>query len=378
MPLNINSDLVPLSLYIHYPWCLKKCPYCDFNSHTINLNRSQYTQHLLTDLDNDLAYVQNRPLQSIFIGGGTPSLMQAGELSYLLAEIKKRTNFVTNIEITLEANPASAEAKKFSNFRKSGVNRLSIGVQSFEDDLLTKIGRVHNGTEAKKAVLLAQKAGFDNINIDLMYGLPSQNKTQMYQDLQTAIDFDVAHLSYYQLSIEPNTYFAKYPPALPNDDVLYEAEQQAKRLLVQSGYLQYEVSAYAQTPCYHNLNYWRFGDYLGIGAGAHGKLSVDHKIIRTTKPKSPKDYGQKVRGKYCTIPKKQIIFEFMLNALRLKQGFSTQLFEKQTGLEFQSIEQTINQAIKQKLLIQNNNNIYPSEYGFDFLNDLQALFLPSA
>lgn len=368
----------PLALYIHYPWCVKKCPYCDFNSHEIKQFKQNYIEVLLADLDNDLSYVQGRYLQSIFIGGGTPSLLSVAEVRQLLDGIAQKINFSNAIEITLEANPATAEANKFSGFRQVGVNRLSIGVQSFSNQHLQQLGRAHNGNEAKSAILMAKSAGFNNFNIDLMYGLEQQTQAQARSDLAIAIDFSPSHISHYQLTIEPNTYFAKYPPNLPDTHKIYQIEQVTKSLLQQSNYLQYEVSAYAKTPSKHNLNYWQFGDYLGIGAGAHSKITLANGIIiRGIKPKSPKDYLHHCQGKFTAISPKDLVFEFMLNALRLKQGFPQDLFTKTTGLPINTLEKPLNKAITLGLLTKRDTWIMPSKKGFAFLNDLQIMFLPS-
>ncbi len=366
-------QLPPLSLYIHYPWCIKKCPYCDFNSHTITNDRANYIDALLFDFENDIKYIQNRELQTIFIGGGTPSLMSVAEVERLITGIKSKIKLAKNIEITLEANPSSADMVKFDGFRNI-INRLSIGVQSFDDNLLQTISRTHNANEAKNAIKMAKTAGFDNFNIDLMYGLESQNKQQILTDIKSAIKFTPSHISFYQLTIEKNTLFAKYPPKLPDDDVLFDAEYSAKELLEHSGYKQYEISAYSKIPSKHNLNYWYFGDYLGIGAGAHGKITLKNgDIIRTLKPKSPNKYLQSQIGKYKIV--KNIAFEFMLNALRLKAGFRKELFETRTQIPIVNIMNKLKKAENMELLTITNNKIIPSNKGFNFLNDLQALFL---
>lgn len=330
----------------------------------------------MADLKNDLRYIQGRELHSIFIGGGTPSLMSVDEVDRLLTGINQQILFSNHIEITLEANPATAEAKKFIGFYKAGINRLSIGVQSFENNLLKSIGRIHNGDEAKNAILIAQNSGFKQLNVDLMYGLPSQNTDSILHNLQTAIDLCPSHLSHYQLTIEPNTYFAKHTPILPNNDKIYEAETLSKKLLSDNNYPQYEVSAYSSHPSKHNLNYWQFGDYLGIGAGAHSKLTQKTgQIIRGVKPKSPQDYLSNQQGKYKIIPSTELGFEFMLNALRLTKGFEAGLLTKRTGLPLKTIETSINKAIDLGLLTHNNHIIQPTKKGADFLNDLQGLFL---
>ncbi len=367
-------QLPPLTLYIHYPWCIKKCPYCDFNSHTITNNTSNYIDALLADFDNDIKYIQNRELQAIFIGGGTPSLMSKIEVNRLISAIKNKAKLAKDIEITLEANPSSADMAKFSAFKESGINRLSIGVQSFNDKLLQTISRVHSANEAKNAIKMAKLAGFDNFNIDLMYGLESQNKQQILTDIKTAIQFAPSHISFYQLTIEPNTLFAKYPPKLPDNDILFSAEYSAKKLLENNGYKQYEISAYGKIPSKHNLNYWHFGDYLGIGAGAHSKITLKNgDIIRGLKPKSPDKYLQNQSIKYKKV--QNIAFEFMLNALRLKAGFRKKLFETRTKIAINTIMDKLKIAENMGLLIIDGDKIIPSNKGFNFLNDLQALFL---
>ena len=354
---------------------MKKCPYCDFNSHEITQSTDGYIDALLKDLDNDLSKVAGRQLQAIFIGGGTPSLMSADELEKLLGQIEQKIPFTHQIEITLEANPGTAEANKFKQFKQLGINRLSIGVQSFDDSLLQSIGRIHSGSQAKSAILMAQEAEIDQINIDLMYGLPNQSTQSMLDNLQTAINFKPNHLSHYQLTIEPNTYFAKHPPTLPDHDGLYQAEQLSKQLLHDNHYPQYEISAYSVCPSKHNMNYWQFGDYLGIGAGAHSKLtSPTGNIVRGVKPKSPKDYLKNTQGKWTTIAPEKIVFEFMLNALRLTTGFEKTLFEQRTGLSINDIKKPLEKAVDLGLLTQNKTLIKPTPRGFDFLNDLQSLF----
>lgn len=367
--------LPPLSLYIHYPWCVKKCPYCDFNSHEGD-DRNGYIEALLKDLDEDLKYVQGRPIHSIFIGGGTPSLMSAEELSELFTGLKSKLTFEKNIEITLETNPGTFEVDKFKAFKDIGINRLSIGVQSFKDRHLKALGRIHSAQEASKACTEAAKI-FDNFNIDLMYGLEGQSIDDCLQDLNQAIDLNPQHVSFYQLTIEPNTLFAKFPPILPEDDDIWKMGEQGVVLLEQHGFKRYEVSAFGKIPSKHNLNYWQFGDYIGIGAGAHGKFTKTDRqglsVFRTRKPKSPKDYSSNQVGIIESI--ENLSFEFMLNALRLKQGFDSDLFENRTGESISVISQQLDKVKNLGLLDVNNDRIKPSKKGFDFLNDLQELFL---
>ena len=377
--MNNLLKLPPLSLYIHYPWCLKKCPYCDFNSHEGDIHAG-YINALLADLDNDLKYVQNREIRSIFIGGGTPSLMSVSDASELFNGLKKRLSLAKNIEITLEANPGTFEVEKFAQYREAGINRLSIGVQSFNNDQLKFLGRIHSGGEATQAISEAKKVGFDNMNIDLMYGLKDQTSEKCLEDLMKAIKLKPSHISFYQLTLEPNTLFSKYPPILPMDDDIWDMGNQGANLLHQNGYKQYEVSAFSNRPSEHNLNYWKFGDYIGIGAGAHGKITdMNSKtIFRTLKPKSPNDYLIKFQSNDGDSGIKKIdnvSFEFMLNSLRLKDGFSTQLFQSRTGQSIENLSPKLEKAVDLGLLIKDDNWIKPSEKGFNFLNDLQEIFL---
>jgi len=365
--------LPPLSLYIHYPWCVRKCPYCDFNSHE-NGDKSKYIEKLLKDLDQDLAYIQGRPINSIFIGGGTPSLMSALELEQLFIGLKSRLEFDPTIEITLETNPGTFEIEKFKIFKEIGINRLSIGVQSFNDQHLSFLGRIHNAQEASKACTEAAKL-FDNFNIDLMYGLESQTLEQCLNDINQAIDLKPAHISFYQLTLEPNTYFAKFPPTLPVDDDIWQMSDEGIKRLEANGFLRYEVSAFGKSPSKHNINYWEFGDYIGIGAGAHGKITniKNNEIIRTVKSKSPADYLKKIGKKTTFID--NLPFDFMLNALRLKQGVDVDLFNQRTGLQINAINDKLEEAKSLGLLVKENKTIKPTQKGFDFLNDLQSIFL---
>jgi len=371
--------LPPLSLYIHYPWCVKKCPYCDFNSHESG-NREGYIEALLKDLDNELDTIQGRNIHSIFIGGGTPSLMSVEELSKLFIDLKSKLTFDHNIEITLETNPGTFEIEKFKAFKEIGINRLSIGVQSFQDHHLRVLGRIHSAKEASKACAAASQI-FDNFNIDLMYGLEGQSVDECLSDINRAIDLNPQHISFYQLTIEPNTLFAKFPPALPEDDDIWCMGEQGIKLLEQQGFMRYEVSAFGKIPSKHNLNYWQFGDYIGIGAGAHGKITDINtgKILRTRKAKSPKDYVNNLVGVVEQV--ENLSFEFMLNALRLKQGFDFDLFETRTGQSIKVIERQLLQAQDMDLLVVYNKqsgstfSLRPSEKGYNFLNDLIERFL---
>lgn len=365
-------ELPPLSLYIHYPWCIKKCPYCDFNSHQQQTNNDLvYVQAVLKNLDNSLHWVQGREIKTIFIGGGTPSLCSVEAMLILFTGLRQKLKLAKNIEITLEANPGASEAEKFIAFRELGINRLSIGVQSFNDKFLKSLGRIHCGNEAVSAIEKAQNAGFENINIDLMFGLENQTTTQGLDDVKQAIALNPKHISFYQLTIEPNTLFAKFPPKL-SDETAWQIQQQGHQLLEQAGFKQYEISAFSSQPAKHNLNYWQFGDYLGIGAGAHGKITLDNKVIRTTQSKSPQSFINHNQTKITAV--ENMAFEFMLNALRLKQGFEVELFQQRTGLTLLDIQKPLNKALALELLKQ-TNKIKPTTKGFNFLNDCQTLFL---
>jgi len=377
--LNNFLELPPLALYIHYPWCVKKCPYCDFNSHEGSIHNG-YIKALLKDLDDDLKFIQNRKIHSIFIGGGTPSLMSIEDAYELFDGLNKRLSISKNIEITLEANPGTFEVEKFSEFRKVGINRLSVGVQSFKDNQLKFLGRIHSGGDALRAISEAKKVGFDNLNIDLMYGLKDQTIDMCLEDVMQAIELKPSHISFYQLTLEPNTLFAKYPPKLPIDEKIWDMGEQGAELLNQNGFRQYEVSAYSERPSEHNINYWKFGDYIGIGAGAHGKITdvESQQIFRTLKPKSPKEYLSKMQTGADIPTKKEVdnvAFEFMLNSLRLKDGFSSSLFESRTGLLIKSLSSELGRAENLGLLENKNNWIKPTSKGFNFLNELQEIFL---
>ena len=377
--MNNFLELPPLALYIHYPWCVKKCPYCDFNSHE-GLIHNGYIKALLKDLDDDLKFIQNRKIHSIFIGGGTPSLMSIEDAYELFDGLNERLSISKNIEITLEANPGTFEVEKFSEFRKAGINRLSVGVQSFKENQLKFLGRIHSGGDALRAISEAKKVGFDNLNIDLMYGLKDQTIDMCLEDVMQAIELKPSHISFYQLTLEPNTLFAKYPPKLPIDEKIWDMGEQGAALLNQNGFRQYEVSAYSERPSEHNINYWKFGDYIGIGAGAHGKITdvESQQIFRTLKPKSPKDYLSKMQTGADISTKKEVgnvAFEFMLNSLRLKDGFSSSLFESRTGLLIKSLSSELGRAENLGLLENKNNWIKPTSKGFNFLNELQEIFL---
>ncbi len=377
--------LPPLSLYIHIPWCIKKCPYCDFNSHAVKSDTPEaaYVDVLLNDLTEDIQrYEVTRPLHSIFIGGGTPSLFAPESFERLLRGIEQRLTLTPNIEITLEANPGTFESQKFAEFRTLGINRLSIGIQSFNDVLLQKLGREHSAKEALAAGEIAQQAGFINFNLDLMFGLPDSNPEDSLNDVKTAISLKPTHISFYQLTLEPNTYFHRFPPKLPNDEIIFSTQKQAQQLLADHGYHQYEVSAYSQTgrQCHHNLNYWQFGDYLGIGAGAHGKISqiLPNLITRTFKPKSPEEYLSNTHknGGANLISTAGLPLEFVMNHLRLKQGFTLTAYQAATGLNSESLEPALSNGLKEGLLIYHNNHYYCSEQGWNFMDNVLETFIP--
>jgi putative oxygen-independent coproporphyrinogen III oxidase len=375
--------LPPLALYIHIPWCVRKCPYCDFNSHAAGptLPEEEYVDALLADLDIDLQHVHGRPLTSIFFGGGTPSLFSDRALGRLLEGVEQRVGFAPDIEITLEANPGTFEQAKFKGYRSLGINRLSIGVQSFQEAKLKALGRIHDGSEAVRAADMARAAGFDNFNLDLMHGLPEQSIEDALFDLRTAISQGPTHLSWYQLTMEPNTVFWSQPPTLPEDDLLWDIQEAGQALLAAEGYAQYEVSAYARPgkQARHNLNYWTFGDFLGIGAGAHAKLSAPAgRIQRTWKTRLPKDYldpAKVFQAGERVLEASELPFEYLMNVLRLTGGAPAELFSQRTGLPLQQLEQARREAERQGLLQADPTRLVATAKGQLFLNDLLQLFL---
>lgn len=375
--------LPPLSLYIHIPWCVRKCPYCDFNSHEEKIIPEQeYVAQCLRDLEQDLSFVQGRALQSIFFGGGTPSLFSGQSVKHILDGVQEKIPFSDDIEITLEANPGTAEAEKFRDFRAAGVNRLSIGVQSFQPQHLQALGRIHDGDQAVRAVAMAQAAGFERINIDLMHGLPEQTVANALADLQQAIDLGVSHISWYQLTIEPNTAFYRQPPLLPVDERLWDIQQAGLTLLQHSGFAQYEVSAFARESqqCRHNINYWQFGDYLGIGAGAHGKITVlkENRIVRYSKTRLPRHYLERANNflaEQFDLADVDLPFEFMLNALRLTAGVPAALFGERTGLSPGCIDGVWQDLCHRGLVTDDKNRHMTSPQGFLFLNDVLTAFM---
>ncbi|WP_323071801.1 radical SAM family heme chaperone HemW [Mycetohabitans endofungorum] len=382
------TALPPLSLYVHFPWCVRKCPYCDFNSHAFTRGpndaqfpETEYLDALRADLEAALPLIWGRPVHTVFIGGGTPSLLSAQAIDRLLSDLRALLPLDADAEITLEANPGTFEAVKFASFRSSGVNRLSIGIQSFNDAHLQALGRIHDAAQARRAVEIA-RSSFDNFNLDLMFALPGQTLAQCQADVETALSFAPPHLSLYHLTLEPNTYFHKYPPALPDDDTSADMQEWIHARTREAGYHRYEVSAYAKAhrQSRHNLNYWQFGDYLGIGAGAHSKLSFPERIVRQMRYKHPATYlaqtaaGAPIQEQH-EVSTRDLPFEFMLNALRLTEGFPVHRFIERTGLTMTSIEPALAQAERRGLIRRDHTSIAPTSLGQRFLNDLQALFL---
>lgn len=377
------AALPPLSLYVHLPWCLKKCPYCDFNSHEVSgeMPEQRYIDALVADLESSLPLIWGRTVHSVFIGGGTPSLFSPQAIDRLLGDIRARVRLGADCEITLEANPGTFEKDRFKAFRRAGVTRLSVGVQSFDDRHLKALGRVHDRAQAIAAVEEAAQA-FDTFNLDIMYALPGQTLENLEQDMRQALSLNPPHISIYHLSIEPNTYFAKFPPVIPEEDTAYAMLDRITEMTGAAGLQRYEVSAYARPGhrCFHNLNYWQFGDYLGVGAGAHGKLSFAHRVVRQVRFREPKLYMEKALAgdavaQATEIARAELPFEFMLNALRLREGFLLQDFAEKTGLPLTAIERGLAEGERQGLIERDLTRVTPTERGFDFLNDLQALFL---
>lgn len=405
---NLLTALPPLSLYVHIPWCVKKCPYCDFNSHQIKdvnsdptgevkikfdgvisepvkkqgFDEKRYLEALRIDLQSVLPKVWGRRIHTIFIGGGTPSLLSEQGLDQLLSDIRALLPVNADAEITMEANPGTFEIEKFKSFAKSGVNRISLGIQSFDNDKLKALGRIHDGAQAQEAVKSALEL-FDQVNLDLMYALPGQTMDDALADIRQAISFNPAHISLYHLTLEPNTLFAKYPPVLPDDDSAFEMLDALMAELDSAGYGRYEVSAYAKSGrrCQHNLNYWQFGDYIGIGAGAHGKISAHNQIARQTNERHPDSYMDKIFNQGHALIEERLLdkddlpFEYMLNVLRLTDGVPSHQFKERTGQEIAAINSMMEQALKKGLLDQDPRFIKPSSLGLQYLNDLQMLFL---
>jgi putative oxygen-independent coproporphyrinogen III oxidase len=384
MPREVRfAALPPLALYVHLPWCVRKCPYCDFNSHERSgtLPEREYVEALLTDLEGLLPSVWNRRIVSIFFGGGTPSLFSPEAIERLLSDIRARVPVEPGAEITLEANPGTVEAGRFRGYRAAGVNRLSLGIQSFDDAMLAQLGRIHSAAEARKAIVIAGET-FDNVNLDLMYGLPGQSLAMALTDTAEGIRWQTTHLSAYQLTIEPNTAFYRRPPALPEHDLCADMQLAYESALAEAGFEHYETSAFAKPAmrCRHNLNYWEFGDYLGIGAGAHGKVSFGDRVTRHERIKQPKQYIEAAsRGASLmeerVLDPRELPFEFMLNALRLTQGFAPSLFVERTGLPLVTLEPSLRKAEQQGLLARDAAHIQPTERGKRFLNELLQIFL---
>lgn len=384
MQQRLDPLQIPISLYIHMPWCVKKCPYCDFNSHTLQqeLPEQQYVDALLKDLHHDLNFLSSkqRPLKSIFIGGGTPSLFSPASYTQLLLEISRCFTTTDAFEVTLEANPGTLESGLFAGYRQAGINRLSIGIQSFSETHLKTLGRIHNRQHAINAIEAAIASGYERYNVDIMFGLPQQTQQQALEDLSIALAFNPPHLSWYQLTLEPNTYFYRYPPTLPNDETLWEMQQAGQQLLFQAGLKQYEVSAYAKPgqECRHNLNYWQYGDYLGIGAGAHSKITTETGILRLSKYKNPRDY---LNSDKPYIQTQQLLadsnkrFEFFLNSLRLFQPIAKTLFTQRTGLNWQNTQAKIATAVELGLLTETETSVTATTKGKQYLNDLIEIFI---
>ena len=371
----------PLSLYVHIPWCVRKCPYCDFNSHALkgDIPEQAYVNALLADLEHDLPAVWGRTVDTVFIGGGTPSLFSPDAIDQLLCGIRARITLDPAAEITLEANPGTVDREHFHGFREAGVNRLSIGVQSFQSDLLEKIGRIHDGREATRAAEAAHDTGFENFNLDLMFGLPGQSSAQVNADLHTAIDLEPAHISWYELTIEPNTWFHRHPPQRPDDDTLWDMQATGQQVLSKHGFSRYEVSAHARPgkQSRHNLNYWQFGDYLGIGAGAHGKTTdaAQQRILRTAKTRHPDRYLELAGQDSCTstatsLSTHDAVLEYVMNALRLDDGFTREAFAANTGLPFSMTEGPVTHALDDGLLVEQGTRLLASERGQRYLNEL--------
>ncbi len=377
------TTLSPLGLYIHIPWCIRKCPYCDFNSHEAkgSLPERAYIDALIEDLEQDLPHIWGRRIESVFIGGGTPSLLSPEAYDQLFSQLRSHLQINPNAEITLEANPGTFEIQKFKEYRALGINRLSIGIQSFNEKHLKSLARVHGRIEAIKAAETAHDAGFDNFNLDIMFGLSLQTTKEALDDINTAIDLEPTHISYYQLTLEPNTLYHHQPPPLPDEDTIAHIHNQSLIQLAENSYINYEVSAFAKKDytCFHNLNYWRFGDYLGIGAGAHGKITnaPEQCITRTAKSRNPKDYMDRTRRRatHTRLTPKEAAMEFMMNALRISEGFETALFTERTGLGLNSVEKPLRRAEELALINWDIHRIRPTEHGRRYLNNLLELFV---
>ncbi|AVZ86570.1 radical SAM family heme chaperone HemW [Acinetobacter sp. WCHA45] len=382
---HLNPANIPLSLYIHMPWCVRKCPYCDFNSHavpdgelSVDLEQ-QYLEALVADFETQIEMAQGRSIHSVFIGGGTPSLISAQGYQWLFDQLKARLDFEADCEITLEANPGTVEHDPFADYLAVGINRLSLGVQSFDPEHLQRLGRIHTANNALDAIQQARQAGFERVNVDLMHGLPQQTQEQALNDLRLAVEQGATHISWYQLTIEPNTVFFRTQPMLPQDEILEQIQEQGEAYLKAQGFINYEVSAWRkEKPSAHNLNYWQFGDYLAIGAGAHAKVTRPDGIYRFQKTRLPKDYLAKVPADHLQMKKieaDELPFEFMMNALRLNDGVDAKFYTQRTGLDLQDINETLNQLRDKKLLVDDVNRIACTEQGHIFLNSVLESFL---
>jgi oxygen-independent coproporphyrinogen-3 oxidase len=385
----MNAAPPPLALYVHMPWCVRKCPYCDFNSHQLKSGSppGAYIDALIRDFDAELPFLAGRRIESVFFGGGTPSLFLPEEFARLLGAFKQRIAFAADAEVTLEANPGTIERGRFTGYRAAGINRVSLGAQSFSPGALARLGRIHSPDDTYRAVEELHAAGLENFNLDLMYALPLQTLEEAIADVNIACELTPAHISHYQLTLEPGTVFHAQPPPLPDEDAAFLIQDECQRILAANGFSQYEVSAYARpgARCRHNLNYWLFGDYVGVGAGAHGKLTSEapDRIVRTEKPRQPRDYLDRLSespapaliGERKTVAPKELPFEFMLNALRLNEGFSVADFESRTGLRIGSAEPALGRAQGRGLIEDTGQGWRPTELGRRFLNDLQAGFL---
>ncbi|WP_343580203.1 radical SAM family heme chaperone HemW [Acinetobacter sp.] len=382
---HLNPANIPLSLYIHMPWCVRKCPYCDFNSHAVPDGQlsleleQQYLAALVADFETQIEMAQGRSIHSVFIGGGTPSLISASGYQWLFEQLKARLAFEEDCEITLEANPGTVEHDPFADYLAVGINRLSLGVQSFDPEHLQRLGRIHTATNALDAIQQARQAGFERVNVDLMHGLPQQTEQQALTDLQLAVEHGATHISWYQLTIEPNTVFFRTQPVLPQDEVLEQIQEKGEAYLKANGYVNYEVSAWRkEKPSAHNLNYWQFGDYLAIGAGAHGKVTRPDGIYRFQKTRLPKDYLAKVPAEHVQMKRieaDELPFEFMMNALRLNEGVATESYTQRTGLALQDLNETLHDLREKKLLIADQDRIACTEQGHIFLNSVLEKFL---
>ncbi|MFW1940015.1 radical SAM family heme chaperone HemW [Acinetobacter junii] len=381
----LNPINIPLSLYIHMPWCVRKCPYCDFNSHAVPDGQlsmdleQQYLTALVADFETQVEMAQGRLIHSVFIGGGTPSLISAQGYQWLFDQLKARLSFSDDCEITLEANPGTVEHDPFADYLSVGINRLSIGVQSFDTEHLQRLGRIHSAHNAMDAIQQARQAGFERVNVDLMHGLPSQTVEQALTDLKLAVEHGATHISWYQLTIEPNTVFFRTQPALPQDEILEQIQELGEAYLIANGFINYEVSAWRkEKPSAHNLNYWQFGDYLAIGAGAHGKVTRPDGVYRFQKTRLPKDYLAKVPAEHLQMKRieaDELPFEFMMNALRLNEGVAAELYQQRTGLDLNHLQTPLSKLRQKKLLLDDTNKIACTEQGHIFLNSVLEAFL---